>query len=386
MMKKNKMNLMIIVPTLECGGQEKVASLTANYFSDDYNVIFVIFSSLGQVYNVNTKLICLNLPATNGIWRKGLNLFRRILKLRKIKKVQHIDISISFGNTANLANALSKRREKVVCSLRGNIEADEDSILSKIVYFNTDAIVCVSEKMRHVVSKHLKKINKIHVIYNPYDYEKIEELGLTGGELDVNGLFSGNIVISVGRLDKVKGYQHLINAVSIAKKEIGDLKLILIGDGNQKAYLEKIVKTKKMENDILFLGYKSNPYYYIKRSKIYVLSSLAEGFPNALVEAMLCGTPVIATNCISGPSEILDEQVEEEISGIKQAKYGILVPRFKYEKENDCEDTILAEAIIMLLKNGKLRKLYSNRALNRVKDFNIENYKKRYKELFDSIS
>lgn len=111
-----------------------------------------------------------------------------------------------------------------------------------------------------------------------------------------------------------------------------DAKLILIGDGVDKELIEKEVENLGISRYVFMPGFKDNPYKYIRNSSVFVLSSKNEGFPTVLIEALACGVPVVSTDCISGPREILDN-----------GKYGKLVPVGDAEK--------MAKAIIETLED-----------------------------------
>lgn len=205
--------------------------------------------------------------------------------------------------------------------------------LIRLFYPLADAIVAVSEG----VSKELNRLagikeEKISVIYNPVItpelFEKAKE------EVSHPWFNQKNfpVVVSVGRLTPAKDFSTLMRAFSIVKGEI-EAKLIIIGDGEDKENLESLVKKLGLENDVEFTGFISNPYKYIKRSSLFVLSSKYEALPTVLIEAMALGIPVVATDCPGGVKEILG-----------YGKCGEIVPVGDSEK--------LAEGILRVLKFG----------------------------------
>ena len=111
-----------------------------------------------------------------------------------------------------------------------------------------------------------------------------------------------------------KGFEDLINAYSLIEKKIPH-KLVILGDGEDKPKLINLIEQKKLNKKIYLPGYVTNPLKYFKKSEIFVLSSLREGMPNVLIEAMMCGCTPVSTNCKTGPSEI-----------IKNNKFGYLSP------------------------------------------------------------
>jgi glycosyltransferase involved in cell wall biosynthesis len=139
-----------------------------------------------------------------------------------------------------------------------------------------------------------------------------------------------------------------------------------LGEGEDRGRLEYLIKELKLENDVSLLGFVENPYAYMQRSDVFVLSSRWEGFGNVLVEAMACGCPVVSTNCPSGPAEILEN-----------GEYGILVPVEDVEK--------MAKSIIKILTNKELREELSNKALKRSKEFHVEKAVEKYLQIFSEV-
>ena len=122
-----------------------------------------------------------------------------------------------------------------------------------------------------------------------------------------------------------------------------------------------------LSSNISFLGFQDNPYKYMKKASIFVLSSLQEGFGNVIVEAMACGTPVVSTNCKSGPGEIIQPGIN-----------GLLV------KTQDKKE--LAEAILKILNNPVLAEKFSEEGKKRAKFFSVERSVSEYEKIFDKLS
>ena len=118
-------------------------------------------------------------------------------------------------------------------------------------------------------------------------------------------LFSFPVVINVARLEEQKGQEYLIRSFVRIKKEIPLTKLVILGEGHLEHKLRDLAKGLGLEQDVVFLGWQKNPFKFLAYSKVFVLSSLWEGFPNTLLEAMALGLPVISTDCPSGPNEII---------------------------------------------------------------------------------
>jgi glycosyltransferase involved in cell wall biosynthesis len=155
---------------------------------------------------------------------------------------------------------------------------------------------------------------KIRVIHNPVfdiDVETRAQAPLTHPWFERKG---PPIILAVGRLHRQKGFDILLEAFAIARAEV-DCRLVILGEGPERTALLAMAERLGLAYDIDMPGFAENPFPLMRRAGVFVLSSRWEGFPNALVEAMACGAPVIAADCPSGPREILGG-----------GRYGTLVP------------------------------------------------------------
>jgi glycosyltransferase involved in cell wall biosynthesis len=122
------------------------------------------------------------------------------------------------------------------------------------------------------------------------------------------------IVLSVGSLTPLKDFPTLIRAFSIVKST-HDCRLVILGEGPDREKLESLIDDLDLRRDVLLPGFADNPFAWMRHARVFVSSSLTEGCPNALMEALACGTPVVSTDCIGGSSEVLEG-----------GKWGRLVP------------------------------------------------------------
>ena len=137
------------------------------------------------------------------------------------------------------------------------------------------------------------------------------------------------MVLGVGRLEQQKDFPTLIHAFAKVR-QMQTAKLVILGSGREEKKLLSLVDELKLNEDVAMLGFVDNPYAYMAKSAVFVLSSAWEGFGNVIVEAMAVGTPVVSTNCPNGPEEILDN-----------GKYGELV--------SVGDSQAMAEAILRVL-------------------------------------
>lgn len=183
------------------------------------------------------------------------------------------------------------------------------------LYPQADAVIAVSKGLAQELETYLKlKSGFIKAIYNPVidkslllkAQAKVEHPWFREGEPPV--------VLGVGRLVKQKDFSTLIRAFAIVR-QVRSARLVIFGEGGEKPRLIALAQEMGVANDVAILDFVSNPYAYMARSAVFVLSSIQEGLPTVLIEAMAVGIPVVSTNCPSGPAEILDN-----------GKYGKLVP------------------------------------------------------------
>ena len=370
-----KKKLLILVPSLKLGGQERVATNTANIMSDDYEVFLAVFDNSDAVYSPNCPVININLPAVSSKIGKIINVFKRTLKVIKLKKQLNVNYTISFGTTADIINAFSNFYGRALLNIRG-FSSINDSIFQKFIYKKSDAIICCSKKISNELKKYIpNKKDEIYTLYNPYNLKDLQELSKETVK-DFN--FNCQTIVMHGRLDKVKNYPRLIKAFSIVRKQLPSSKLLIIGEGDMRDKLQMLINHYNLQEDVSMIGFRKNPFAYITRASLYVLSSYSEGFPNALIEGMTF-LPAVAVDCKSGPREIMyDSYTGRDATEIEEAEYGILVPAatnkdFDYQIGYD--DEILAEAILMLLNDSKKYELYKENARNRVEEFSFKVYK-----------
>lgn len=204
--------------------------------------------------------------------------------------------------------------------------------LVRFSYSRADSIVAVSQGVATDMSRVLGlPLERIQVIYNPTVTPVI--LTKANATLEEPWFAPGQppVILSVGRLYPQKDYTTLIRAFA-RLQQLRPAHLMILGEGTERLHLENLVRELGLTSEVSLPGFVTNPYAYIARAQVFVLSSIYEGLPNSLIEAIACGTPVVSTDCESGPREILGG-----------GEYGRLV------QVGDVES--LAEAILATLEN-----------------------------------
>ena len=212
-------------------------------------------------------------------------------------------------------------------------------ILMRWLYPSADKVVACSQGLARDLEIYLGfNHGKIDVIYNPVIDEKLAEKANLFVEHPWFNKGEIPVVLGAGRLVRQKDFATLIRAFALVKKE-QKVRLVILGEGQLKNQLLTLVGQLNLENDVVILDFVENPYAYMAKSAVFVLSSGWEGFGNVVAEALAAGAPVVSTNCPSGPAEILDN-----------GKYGELV------SVGDSQG--MAEAILRVL-SGKVRSVDS---------------------------
>ena len=227
--------------------------------------------------------------------------------------------------------------------------------LASFLYRSADEMVAVSSGVAESMVSSLKiDRDRIKMIPNPLIGDDLSRLKNEKNDHPWLNQVDVPIAIAVGRLVPQKDFETLINAVSEARRLL-DIKLIILGEGFLRDKLKKKIDELSLCDHIQLAGNVENPFKYLSRAKVFVLSSLYEGFPSVLVEAMACGIPVVSTDCPSGPREILED-----------GKIGRLVPVG--------DVSALGQAIIATIKNPYSVEASQKRAM----EFNITNCTKKY--------
>jgi len=173
-----------------------------------------------------------------------------------------------------------------------------------LYYRKHDLVICQSLDMRDDLMTNYKiPKEKTIIINNPVDTDTIRELA-GRSSVDPGGRIGGIRLVAAGRLVDQKGFDILIRAIALLRNP--DIHLVILGEGPLKDELLELSRSCGVEAQVSFAGYQKNPYAWFANADAFVLSSRYEGFPNVVLEALACGTPVIATPAPGGINEILD--------------------------------------------------------------------------------
>ncbi len=368
-----RIKVLFVIDLVGGGGAQKVVTNILKIINKKrFKPELALFTNKREfTYKPQTNIKCYNLNVT----RTRYSIFPLVRLIKKTKPSIIFSTLSRIDSTVNLALKISRINSILILRSSNFLSTylKENpfftSLLSRCSYKNCDVIVASTYEMAKDMESNLNlHPKKIKVIHNPIDLETIKKMSR---ESLNNKLFkekcseNNPLIIAMGRLAKQKGFQYLLKAFKIVRNEFPS-KLVILGKGEKKKNLVDLVKNLGISKDVVFLGFQSNPYKFIANSDLFVLSSLWEGFPNALVEAMACGTPVVSTNCSSGPKEIITTGVN-----------GLLVP-----PENSEE---LAKAILEVLTNKKLSEKIVEAGSKKVNEFDVKKIVPEYENLFINV-
>ena len=357
-------SIMILISKLNNGGAERVAANISNEISKKYNLILVTcVEKTDEDYKCDAKRIVLDNNKKKIF--KNLSL---VQQLKRIKRENSITHTISFCSKMNYLNVMSKVDDVAIISIRNNLSESEKEIknkhINKIAGKYSDKITVVSKMLiQDQVDNFNAKNEKISAIYNFCNEEDIDNKLKEENSIDLGD----KAVINVGRLSYQKGQAHLIRAFKRVVDFVPDAKLYILGQGDLKRDLELEIEKNSLEKNVFLLGFQTNPYIYMQKSCLFVLSSFYEGMSNVILEAMYCGLPVVSTDCRTGTREIIAPNTALDTKNHEKTfeEYGVLVPVIK-----DAEDeNIIADAIIEMLNNNELRNKYKKKSKERISDF-----------------
>lgn len=376
------------------GGAERVISrLTHILARQGHDVYTMLSDAQGAVYHLEGTVIDFGVPKGKTFIQKCVVLLRRIKNVKQYKREYSFDVTISFLDGSNLVNILTRREPgKTFASIRNHLSSEIANtpklyqalyiwIYSRL-YGKADGVISVSRAIARdmEVTFHIPH-NKSSVLYNPYDSQTITaESNRSPSEDYIN--FCTNkekVICSIGRMQHQKGYWHLLKIFSVLTKRNPNIGLLIIGTGEQEGKIHELAKVLCIQDKIYFAGYQKNPFSYMKYCSAYILSSLFEGFPNAMVEAMGIGLPVIAADCQTGPREILAPELSIENPAVETpyaASYGILMPPLAsgedWGPQIHDEEFFWADSIGNILDNQPLLHKYKASSISRFSTFSYE--------------
>lgn len=299
--------------TLKGGGAERVMLQLANSFADHaIDVTLYVLTKEGEyVGEVGEKVKLKDYEARFGA-KSIIHKVRRTLKRDGLDVVICTLPYISF--VVAIASLGLKQRPKLIyreaSTPSQDAQADWRRKFFRYIVKRFDHVVAVSNAAKEdFVKTYNVSPGKVSVIYNPV----VDEQAIKKSEATVDHPWvkdkKGILIVSVGRVVPSKRYDTLIEAVALLHQKLETVRLLILGERNENsACYKKLVaqiNAAQLTGCIEFAGFDNNPYKYLSKASVFVLSSEYEGLPGVLIQALACGCQVVSTNCPSGPEEIL---------------------------------------------------------------------------------
>ena len=313
------------------------------------------YNLVSKIAELSKKRKILNRVLLKGYRHKSKRVFKSIF-LEKLSKLGKIDLIIDFdGGLKSVLDNL--KAEKKIIWIHSSIRKHKQDNKSKISRYGEelkkyDKIIAICKEMKEEIKELYPSLShKIEYIYNPLDCNNIIEQGneniekITSYEKE---LIESDYFLAISRLDVVqKDFETLIEGYLILKNKGIKEKLYIIGEGNGRVKIEKMIEEKNLTKDVILLGQKQNPYVWIKHSKLFIHSSKYEGFGVVLLEALMMDKFIVSSNCPTGPTEILTNPKVGELFDVGDAnQLAEKVLKVLYDKDYQKE----------LLKNIQLKK------------------------------
>lgn len=294
--------IIVFTPSLDIGGKEKVLLTYAKGLLEcEADVKLLLCIDNGDFsYQLPKKLNVVSL----GVSRLRQSLFKLIAFLCK-EKPQYILVANSATIFVWLSKLLSFSRVKIIASHHNYLNSETTAFFERhilwTIYNRCYRVISVSHGITKFLQAKGVKFDKIQTIYNPIDIISIHRLASIPFS-DVEEKY----ILFVGRLSVVKNLFFLLDSFAIFSKNVSKVKLIVIGDGPERDNLLQYTYKHHLSNRVVFLGVRSNPYPYIKKAELVVLSSHSEAFPTILLEALSLGKTIVSTPT-KGAVEILND-------------------------------------------------------------------------------
>ena len=373
--------ILIFVDSLNAGGVTKVLlDLLENINREKYDITVMTLYNQGVYINEVKRYAkytyCFNIPDSNDhslkaelyrkYWGGMLRLPESFMYKWFVKEKYDIEIAFMHGWSTKFISGSNNKKSKKIAWVHADLVTWNrvDGVFKNLehhkrAYSKFDEVLCVSQTVKEGVEKKYN-IKNARVLYNPINREKI--LKLSNEKIEDIEILNKFKLISVGRLSEEKGYDRLLRVFKKLKSDGLDIELILVVNGDKYNELNEYIVENKLGKDVTLLGFKENPYKYVRASDLFICSSISEGFSLVIGEAMAIGIPVVSVDC-QGPNEVLDF-----------GKYGKLVSN---NEEN------LYNGIKEMINNKVLYEKYKNKANERGKMFSINKFINEVENILD---
>lgn len=354
-----------MIPSLEAGGAERVVATLSNNLIDYYDVTIIILFESPIFFDIDSRIRIVfcgtRYKPVYSLKHSLKTHFRLTRSVVKNLKAHHIDVIIGFMTTPNIYAIIAARMARIPCIISERVHPEYIKTskfwftLRKRLYPFANKLIVQTQDISDYFSKFVNT-KKIEIILNPLNPDLVNKKNRQTS--------NDNLILNVGRLDYQKNQDMLIKAFANVNHE--NWKLIIVGDGEEKANYEQLINNLQLQNKVVLIGNVSNIAAYYNKADVFVFTSRFEGFPNALTEAMYYGLPCISTDCPSGPSELISDNVN-----------GFLIP-----SENQ---QALEEKLELLMNNSELRKKVGHAAEQNIDKFKVETVSLEWQKIINNL-
>lgn len=353
------MKILFVIHSLGAGGAERVMSLlSTDWVEHGYSIsIATLAGNSRSFYKLHNSIEVISLDVASesqSVKDTIIANYKRIVAIKKVILEHDPDLVIAFMTTTNVLTTLAAKLAKkpIIISERNNFYRVKSKIwrlLRCIVYPFSNTLIVQSEHDKEKYYYH----SNVHVVLNPlvldHNYENIQRQ---------------KMILAVGRLQQHKGFHLLLKVFSQLNAK--GWHLSILGEGPERASLEKLALELNIEKNVSMPGRVTDVEEYYKKASVFVLPSNSEGFPNALIEAMGYGCASVAFDCLTGPSDIIDNN-----------KNGILIKVGNVNK--------LHELIQYLIDQPEKREELGNNAKKIVAELNIEKITIKWFQIINDV-
>ena len=350
-MSLGRKKVLFFIPSLAGGGAERVfTSLLQHLNRDRFDLHLAVLQAAGPYMQDLPEDVAVHDLGISRVRYALPRIARLVWKLRPhtiLSTLRHLNLALVLCKPfmPRGTRLLIREAWSVTAPMEEMHQPERWNWFCRRFYNRADVVLCQSDSMLNELAEHFRLPRKKLVrIYNPIDIGRVRE----SAEIDGNPLPGpGPHLVTAGRLSWEKGHDVLLEAMPTVLQSLPNARLIILGEGPRQRELTEQSKRLGLAEAVCFLGFQQNPWRYFRHADVFVLSSRHDGLPNALLEAVALGTPVVATDCPGGIREVQDGSI-----GM------VLVPP---------EDSLaLAEAIVSVCcKQGRERLRTSPEALNR---------------------
>ena len=363
--KKNQKKLFIFNPSIEDGGVEKNLFIITNYLTNKISNVYLITADKKRNKFTNkTNFLYPKFNFTKNHNRPVKYLFCLFLLIKQIFKCKKNCVVFSFQANIYAIIVCYFLRVKIISRSNSSPSGWSKNFFKFLVFYfflrRANQIITNSKEFSKEINK--KFSVKCKTILNPFDFSYIKKKSIEKIKFPFFNKKTLKI-INIGRLTDQKDQLTFIKAIDIVSKK-KNVRAIIIGKGSAYNKLNNLIKIHKLKNSIKLIGYQNNPFKYLKKADIFVLTSTFEGHPNVLVEAQYLKKFIISSDCPTGPKEILNN-----------GKFGDLFKVGDYK------------SLSKLILNYKKNRIYSKKitlGYNSLNQYNIKNNCNEYLKIINS--